>query len=315
MTHLQHHSRNPGAGSESWRPRLVAVRSFVLLAGSVRSNSFSSQLRRSVLDLPLSESERLLDIWEQRIRSYLDGVRGDRSGSEIRVLAGSHVAPERTESELAGLPFRVDHDAGRFRGTAGVLRDLCADLAPHELVLVGTASQCPAPAQIENLVSAVDPQDGVTLSADADGAPTGLLVARGEALQSVAAVGYIDLKQQALPQIAASLGVRVVRATGDVSRPIRDVVSYVDVVRSWNQSGSLAGGGDDPFEERWRPAFSIVEDGALVHGDTRLHDAVVLAGGEVQQDATVVRSVVGPGGVVRRGEVVVGAFVGDGSAR
>ncbi len=68
----------------------------------------------------------------------------------------------------------------------------------------------------------------------------------------------------------------------------------------------------NPFDERWRPVFSIIEPGAQVAAGARLHDSVVLEGGVVGPGSEVVRSVVGRGGIVRRkqrilDDLVVGA--------
>jgi NDP-sugar pyrophosphorylase family protein len=65
----------------------------------------------------------------------------------------------------------------------------------------------------------------------------------------------------------------------------------------------------NPFEERWKPTFALVEEGALVSPGARLYDSVVLSGGTVGPGAEVVRSVVGMGGVVRRRQRVVGRLV------
>jgi hypothetical protein len=95
-----------------------------------------------------------------------------------------------------------------------------------------------------------------------------------------------------------------------VSPPLRDLPTYVDVLRSWHRSGSLRGvTAVNPFEERWRPAFAIVEPGARVSSAARLRDSVVLSGGVVESGGDVVRSVVGPAGVVRRRERAVDRLV------
>ncbi len=161
-----------------------------------------------------------------------------------------------------------------------MLRDLCEPLCEDEFIVVGSASQCPEAGQLETLLDNANEQDGVTLLVGEDGVPTGLMLIRCRALALVPPVGFHDLKEQALPQIERASGVHVLRARTGACRPIRSVRSYLDVVRSWQESGSLRGVRlVRPLEERWRPAFAIVEDGAEVARDARLHDSVVLRGG------------------------------------
>jgi hypothetical protein len=294
---------SPFAGMSAIHPRAL-----VLLAGGLQTTSLASEVGRSVLDLPLTTSLRLLGVWRARIRELAPpaGVEGP----QVLILVAPSTPPLVGVDRGERSSMRVEPDAGAYRGTAGVLRDLCVGYAPEDHVLVGTASQCPEEDQIRALLVRADPADGVTLAVGPGGEPTGLILLRCGALSDVPAVGYIDLKEQALPRIAAKWRVRAVPTVGIASRPIRDVEGYVDSVRCWHRFGNLAGPrGRGAFEERWKPAFRLVEEGALVDPTARIHDSVVLSGGTVEAGAEVVRSVVGPGGTVRRKERVVGGLV------
>lgn len=296
----------PSATAGGGRTEAVRIRHFVLLAGAVGANSLASRLGRCVVDLPLAASFRLLDVWTRRVREYLSQVEPGFSDPEVLILAGE-ADPLPTVVAVEGGPrVRAVRDAQDYRGTAGVLRDLCDGFRDDEHVLVGTASQCPDEGLISQLVAEADPASGVTLSAARDGAPSGLMLIRCGALRQVTSVGYIDLKEQALPRIASTTGVRVVESPVGVSPPIRNIRSYLDAVQSWHRSGSLRGMSSlSPFEERWKPSFSVVEAGAKVAANARLHDSVVLSGGVVESGCEVVRSVVGPGGVARRKDRVL----------
>jgi hypothetical protein len=298
-------------------PEPIWIRSIVLLAGAVSASGLPAKVGRSVLDLPLSSSLRLLDVWRRRIGEFCRDVDSRSPDWEVVILEGdAHVVPSVVEWD--SMPrVRAERDASGYRGTAGVLRDVCDGFGDDEHILVGNASQCPDEGLLQQLVAESDPADGVTLGAAADGAPSGLMLVRCGALRHVPSVGYIDLKEQALPRIAATFGVRVVQSQGGVAPPIRSLESYLDAVRSWHRSASLRGVNSvSPFEERWRPAFSVVEAGAQVAESARINDSVVLAGGVVEARCEVVRSVVGPGGAVRRGARVLDRLVlGSDSAR
>jgi len=141
--------------------------------------------------------------------------------------------------------------------------------------------------------------------------PTGLVLLRVGSLASVAEVGYVDLKEQALPAIAGSEWVSAVETEQRFLDPIRNRATYLAAVRVLALGPEVA---DDPYREDWQSAFSIVEDGAVVDPGARVHDSVVLAGSVVEEGAVVARSVVCPGRTVRRSEMVVDRLVWPGRA-
>jgi hypothetical protein len=295
-------------GSAPAGPPPIRPRTIVLLAGGLHSKSLSSEIGRSVLDLPITAALRLLGVWRTRLREVGDPVPGVAAPPVRILVAASSAAPVGIADGESRV--RVEGDATAYRGTAGAVRDLCEGYGPDDHVLVGTASQCPERDQVRSLLERADPADGVTLSAGPDGEPTGLVLLRCAVLAAVPAVGYVDLKEQALPRIARSSRVRVVPTVGAPARPLRDVRRYLDAVRSWHRFGTLErSAAPAAFEERWKPAFAVVEEGARVAPGARLYDSVVLAGGVVERDAEVVRCVVGPGGLVRRRERATGRLV------
>ncbi len=253
-----------------------------------------------MLDLPLSASTRLMDVWLERIRQLADQVEWFGGDLDVRILAGtSNAMPTHRAGEFPWL--RAALDPNDLRGTAGALRDHCRQFRDDDHVLVATASQCPDPGLLARFVSAADLSAGVSIAAGERRAPSGCMLIRCAALREIPEIGFIDLKEQALEEIAYTHGARVVTIREPVPRVIRGLESYIDAVRSWHLWGSLRGvTASRPFDEHWRPAFSVVEEGASVGSDVRLHDSVVLAGGVVESGSTLVRSVVASGGVVRR---------------
>jgi mannose-1-phosphate guanylyltransferase len=129
------------------------------------------------------------------------------------------------------------------------------------------------------------------------------MLVRCGVLGRVAEAGFVDMKEQGLPQIAKGHRVEVVDLERPSGMPIRTTADYVNALRRYHRRSAGAESGD-PWAEDWAPTFSIVEEGALVGAGARVHDSVVLKGAKVETGAVVVRSVVCPGGVAGRGVLV-----------
>jgi hypothetical protein len=117
------------------------------------------------------------------------------------------------------------------------------------------------------------------------------------------------MKEQALPAIASKFEVKVLHARRATGVPVWSLTDYISALRQ-HHTKRLGRRLIDPLAEDWKPAFSIVEEGATVDPTARIHDSVVLKGGVVEAGALVVRSVVCDGGIVRRDATVVDEFVG-----
>lgn len=289
------------------RPPHALPRCVVLMAGGVSGRSLPSSLGRSVLDFPIEPELRLWEVWARRL-AELSSLKSD-SPARVRVLTGT-ASPSPRSGVLQQAGWSVQRDLTSYRGTGGALRDLAEEFAPHELLLVGSASQCPEPGQVAALVSQARAGDGATILVDDGHNPTGLMLIRAEALMGIAAVGFIDLKEQALATVSATHQCRVLETASSATPPIRGRDSYLDALRSWQDSESLAGyTSDDPYRERWRPSFSIVLDGARVHSSATIHDSVVWDGAVVEAGAVVVRSVIGPSGRVPKRTKIVDTVI------
>ncbi len=132
----------------------------------------------------------------------------------------------------------------------------------------------------------------------------------------MADIGFVDLKEQALPAMATRHCVRVVRRGQPSGLPMRTLTDYIAALRYYHRrrAGSLD---TDPLAEVWLPSFSVVEPGAKVGGPVRpaVHDSVVLAGGRLERGAVVVHCVVCPDGVVPHGRMIENQIIGGGEWR
>ena len=297
---------SPRAGFEAGERR---IRALVLLSGVVRSTELSVGLRRSVLDLPVDGEHSVLDAWQQHATALAQMLRAEEL--PVRIMVNHRAArPTVRPSGDHLIRVRAEADAGEYRGTGGVLRDLAESYNGDDYIVVANGGQLMVESLPEVVLTLTEAGGDVSLISHQDGTPTGLMLVRCGVLRSIPAVGFVDMKEQALPGIATHHKVTVVNRERPVAVPIR---TREDYLRALLRHHRRRAEGDDqisPLTERWRPTFAIVEAGADVNPTARIHDSVVLQGGRVEGGATVVHSIVCAGGVVRGGRIVTDRVVG-----
>jgi hypothetical protein len=296
-------SRQRGSGRQDLYARLKGI---VLLCGAVRPTPLSEGIGRSLLDLPLDAGQTLLDRWVGQAQELAAAHGIGRLPLMVMLDASSlapaiHTTPESGQMVGAGrVPVSVMRDPFEYRGTGGVLFDIAKDLDDADYLLVATGAQLLVE-PLKELVRGLEDKGGdVSVLGHRDGTPTGLMLIRCGALRGIAPLGFVDLKEQALPAIAKKFQVTVEHRE-TVSYPVRTTADYVTALRHYHRRvrGELAPQG--PFAEDWRAEFSVVEEGAVIETGARLFDSVVLKGGRVGAGAVLVRSVVCPEGTVRGG--------------
>jgi hypothetical protein len=286
---------------------LARLKALVLLGGSVRPSALGLATDRSVLDLPLDEDGSVLSGWLNQALEVAKFAGLERL--PVRVMV-NHKSPEPVSADPRFFgTFRVERDASEYRGTGGVLHDLVRDYADDDLILVANAAQIlldPLP-----LVAATLNRKGgdVALISHDDGTPSGIMLITCKTLRLIAPHGYVDMKEQALPQIASHFDVRVVNRRRPTGLPIRTLEDYVQALRYHHRRKAGKRVAIDPMAEDWNATFSLVEDGATVDASARVHDSVVLRGAVVEPGAVLVRSVVCPNAVVRRDKTAVDSLV------
>ena len=290
--------------------RLQTLRAVVLLDGAVRRADFATALDRSLLELPIARDRILLDLWRDQITTLLSGLNLETA---TRIIVGrtSRLPVLRDADRAAGMS--AEFDPSELRGTGGVLHDLAAEYDDDDLLLVANAAQLLVESLSAIAIEAADRGGDVTVVANADGVPASVSLIRCGALRDLPAVGFIDLKEQGLPLMAARNDVRVHSRSRAAGLPIRTPRDYLTALHAYHvlQGGDAAAAShDQPFAERWRRRFSIIESGAVVADDAELHNSVVLRGGRVESHALLVNSIVcGSGGVVHKREQVIERLV------
>jgi hypothetical protein len=293
----------------------------VLLGGSVRPTPFGTAIQRSQLDLPCDPERTLLDVWRQQVAGLAAPGADHRPGHSsappphaaplIRVLTDqSAVGPSALVPSI-NVTVQIDRDPTAWRGTAGLLRDIAAGYAPDECLLVANAAQIllqPLAALYARLAAL---RADVALIAHGDGTPVTLMLIRCGCLKELPEIGYIDMKEQALPLIAARYTVRVALYDAPVCCGIRTAKTYLAALLALHGAHGTPAVrcASDHLKEHWRSDFHIQEDGANADTGVRLHESVVLRGATVGRNATLVRSVACPGAIVPPGAVVVDKLV------
>ncbi|MEM6562608.1 MAG: WecB/TagA/CpsF family glycosyltransferase, partial [Planctomycetota bacterium] len=179
---------------------LRGLRSIVLLSGKLRDDAFSRGIRRPLLELPLSEDTTLLDHWLTQALSVAGHVGLPKLPVAVAVNRGSTM-PTTDKPELAEL-IEPGHDRGDYRGTGGVLRDLTADYADDEYIIVANAAQLLLDPLAALARALAGKHADVAVVGHECGTPSGLMLVRVAALRCLPEVGYFDMKEQGLPVIA-----------------------------------------------------------------------------------------------------------------
>lgn len=302
----------PAAHRDVVLPGLARLAGVILLAGSVRPTPMTQATGRSVLSLPFADGYTLLDIWRRQALVLAGRAKLDRLPVRIIVDRSSAAPGLSAEDVDAGLSVEVD--PVELRGTAGVLRDVTAGYDENDYVLVASAAQLLTESLAELATDLAVRRSDLAVLAHADGTPSTVMLVRCGCLSHISSVGFVDMKEQAIPLIAARHSASVSRREGMIEQQVRTLSDYITAVRLHHRHVAGNGGdvdraADDPFAERWESCGAIVEAGATIDSSATVHDSVVLAGGQVERNAVLVRSVVCAGGVVRRDRVVVDQFV------
>ncbi|MBX3357090.1 MAG: hypothetical protein KF745_01550 [Phycisphaeraceae bacterium] len=253
----------------------------------------------------------MLTFWRDQVSRF--GERYGLQNTPLRVVVDRASTRPAVRDEGGPLGVVIENDVAEFRGTGGLLRDLTAGYEPDDYIVVANGAQVllrPLPDLIELLAQALG---DINLLAHDDGSPVGLMLVSCRALRAIKDRGFVDFKEQALPELAKSFDVRVVTVSFAAAKPIRNASGYLTALWHLHRSDEGLPDEPDPFLEDWFDTFGIIEPGASVDPTARIHDSVVLDGARVGAGAVLVRSVVCRGGVVRPGEVVTDQVVGAGT--
>jgi hypothetical protein len=280
------------------------VQAVILLGGSLLRSPLSTATGRSLLDLPVASGCSVFDCWRDELKSFASSY--NINPLTVRLIIDRRAFEPTSSLWEGGVNLSVEHDPHAYRGTAGILRDVSIHYDDNDYIVVASAAQIllqPVEMLVCELASKANE---ISFFAHDDGTPCGFMLIRCGCLREIPAVGYIDLKEQALPEIAKHYQVHAVRRVQASGLPIRTLEDYIEALRAYRRL--VVGNGDRRAEDDSYSLFEIIEDGAVVDPESRLHDSVVLRGGSVEGESVLFRSIVGPQGVVRR-KTLVGQII------
>ncbi len=281
---------------------LKRLKAIILLGGKMRESPLSMAIGRSRLDLPLDESGTILNHWLSQSAELARRVNLENLIVRVTVDQTSH-EPKTIDPRFAHM-VRVERDQSSFRGTGGLIADIAADYGDDDLLLVGNAHQVLLD-PLWAIAAALDHKTGeFTLISHRDGTASGLMLLACRTVRAISRIGYVDLKEQALPTIAKTHDVRVVHCRQPTGLPLFTLADYIVSLQQHYRRRERRRARTNPLNEDFNRHFSIVEDGATVAPDAYLHDAVVLRGATVEPGAAAIRSLICPTAVLRRGRLV-----------
>jgi hypothetical protein len=284
-----------------------SLRAIILLGGSVRPSRLLRSIGRSIADLPVDDSRAVVDVWHEQ--AELIAQKLGANNLPVRLLVNSQTRPPRLPRSTDRCQFTVETDPVEYRGTGGVLRDVLSGYDDSDLVLVIAAFQVPFQPVESILARLWNPDADVSLLSPRNGTPCGFILMRCGCVRDVNPAGFIDLKEQALPQIGQKHQVRVVYEDVPSALPVRTLSDYIRALRQLHSGVNGRNGVVNPWADDWRSTFSIIEKGAMVHEEARVHDSVVLSDARLDAGAVVVRSVVSGGASVGRNVMAVDKLV------
>jgi len=289
----------------------------VLLAGAVRPSELQRAAGRPILDLPITAERTVGSEWIRRVGNFRSGLGRNDLPLFITANAAAGVpqsvtAPEATHRGPSPI---VRMDTEEPRGSGGALRDLAMDLDPAARLFVVSGHGLPRTPLTETFATLSRCDGDIVIHTDGEAHPTGAFLIRCGSLRGLPARGFVDLKEQALPLLASTFRIEVVRDSALPPIAIRTLSGYLSAVREVaTPAASTVRDRLSPAED-WMCTFALSEPGASVDPSARLHDSVVLTGASVRSKASVVRSLVGPGGTVAAGESVFDELLPRGEHR
>jgi hypothetical protein len=284
-------------------PHVPRLRCVVLLSGSVWVSGFGAAVQRSLLDLPVSDEQTLLELWSQRVQEAAHAL--GQSELPLRVLV-SHGFPSPL-SAVAHASISIERDAAEYRGTGGTLRDVTHAEPPDAYILVAHAAQLPLVplAPIVRRLAGLGAELGIFTHLD--GTPGRFMLVRCGCLRILPRIGFVDLMEQGLRVVSAEHAVRAIQSPTAFSLPVRTLSGYITALQRFHWQ--LHRGAETSLSSEWQSSFSLVEPAAKVDRTACVHDAVVLRGARVERGAVVARSVVCPGATVPAGRTIVGQLI------
>lgn len=280
----------------------------LILSGGLQPTPLSEETGLSVLDLPLTASNTVLDVWVEAIRAL-----PFNSEVPIRVIHdGPTYVPSGLSREIDLVDVEIQPRA--LRGTAGVVADACREYDPDSSVLVVEGSRYSVSGLNRLLCRHFESGADITLGRNPDQSPSGMYIVRCGACELVPGIGYMDFKEQWLERLRRNghrIEVQDVPAPG--SMPIHTLEQLLAAARLANThvtgrlvTTSVANGLIRNSEAQ---GLRVICPGALVGPGARVIDSIVMSGAVVPSNAIIVRSLICSKGPIQSGAEIADAVI------
>lgn len=278
--------------------------SVLILAGGLNPTPLQRLMGFPVAGLPMTRDRTLLSAWLEVIDRSLGSTR-----RSTHLLCGTPAdeqwfLAELRRSTMSVSGVEVRRDDRPHRGVCGILADTVEACGLSDWLLVVELNTLP-PKSLGPILDAADGTPAMVVGSSDDERPAGAFLLRSELLREVPRRGYLDLKEQFLPQLVAR-GHRVGAARlSETSVRLVDRRNYLRAIRIWqSENGETPG-------ERLVAGHSLVCPGSEVAPDAFILDSVVLPGAAIGPRCVVARSVIGPLIRVPEGSVLVDAVMAN----
>lgn len=283
---------------------MVSECSVLILAGGLNPTPLQDLMGFPVAGLPVSRERTLLSAWLAVISESLGSKRGS-THLLCGTVADEHwFIAELRRATMSDLGVEVRRDGRPHRGVCGLLADTAAECDLAEWVLVIELTTLP-PRSLEPLLGAATAGVSMVVGSSRDDRPAGAFLLRRELLKDVPKIGYLDLKEQFLPQLVAR-GHRIEAADlADTAVRMTDRRNYLRSVRIWQSENNVVATAPNIA------GHSVVAAGVELAPDAFVIDSVVLPGASIGPRCVVARSVVGPLIRLPEGSVLVDAVMAN----
>jgi hypothetical protein len=279
--------------------------SVIFLAGGAIQSPLQRALGYPVAGMPLDPERTLLAAWLE----VIDRSFGERNAPTF-MLCSTSADAEWFSAELrraghSSASVEVRMDARPHRGVCGVLADTAAACSLAERLLVVELNSLPPLSLAPLREVAARPRVAMVVGSSSDERPSGAFMLQSSLLNDVPRLGYVDLKEQFLPQLVAK-GYRVERAMlSETSVRLTDRRNYLRGIRIWQSERS----GTETSE--LVAGNSILCNGIVVPPGAFVLDSAILPGAKIGHGAVIARSVIGPLMQVPDGAILVDAVLAN----
>lgn len=279
--------------------------SVLLLAGGPSQPALQRSLGFPVAGLPLESDRTLLVEW----LDLIDRCIGDRRSPTLLLCSDSADAEwfsaelRRAGRDSAAVEVRID--ARPHRGVCGLIADTATACPLADWLLLIELNTLPPLSMTPLIQAALNPQSAMAVGASRDERPSGAYMLRVDLLKDVPKLGYVDLKEQFLPQLV-SRGCRIESAVlSETSVRLTDRRNYLRAIRVWQSEHMTA------ESKASASGHSLLCEGVALSNGAFVLDSAILPGASIGQGAVVARSVVGPLMQVPDGAVLIDAVLAN----